>query len=411
MNDPRDKEENYDRRKMKREEMNIQEYPIGHFLSYITENQSEGTTYDMVIESANKAVKYSIPDDRALIEDYWKALALAHECTIDEVTGQYTGLSSDDIELVKACKEQGFDFIKSDVSNFRRLKIGLQVLNYEVMKVNEFTSDRKRMSIIIIDGDQIKLYIKGADSEIEKRLSLSSNEAFLSQARLYIKEFSNMGYRTLMVGMRILDKEELRCYLNGVREAGLKQPKEKEKELERLNNQLENNVYLLGATIVEDKLQDKVPETIRDLRLAGIKVWMLTGDKLTTAKNIGLSCNLISHQMVLFEVCGDAGEDHNKLIREYEAYDFKENDSREFGILIDAVALAKLLCDIDETKKFLDIAHGASSVICCRVSPLQKSEVVTAMKEYDSKAVTLAIGDGGNDVSMIMMAHIGKNAL
>ena len=51
-------------------------------------------------------------------------------------------------------------------------------------------------------------------------------------------------------------------------------------------DEIERDLELIGATIVEDKLQDLVSETIKDLRMAGIKIWVLTGDKVDTAENI-----------------------------------------------------------------------------------------------------------------------------
>jgi magnesium-transporting ATPase (P-type) len=416
----KDKEDNYEKRRNLREEMDIIEFGPNYMIDYLT-NDMEGTTYEnLAVENTNKTARLDLPDDRALIEEYFKCLGLANECVVED-DNSFSGNSPDDIELVKSCKDQGWEPIKSDPSanNFKRLKMGGKaegkVINYEVLNVNEFSSDRKRMSIIVVDGDNIKMYMKGADSEMERRLSKTGNsDAFIDQAKNYIKYFSNMGYRTLMVGMKMMSKEELNLYLEGVREAGMLSSEAKQIKMDMLNDVVERDIFLLGATIVEDKLQDMVPETIRDLRLAGIRVWMLTGDKLTTGKNIGiiiikigLSCNLISHQMKTFEVCGENGDRLEKLIKEFNEYKPKENE--QFGILIDAVALTVLLADADQTKSFLEISHNAASVICCRVSPLQKSEVVKVMKEFDPDAVTLAIGDGGNDVSMIMEAHIGTN--
>lgn len=274
--------------------MDIKEIGPRYMVDYLT-NDLEGTTYEsLIVESISKTEKLDLPDDRAVIEEYWKALGLAHECTVEEHDGEtsketkFSGLSPDDIELVKSTKEQGFEFIKTEASDFRRLQIAGKILNYEVLCVNEFSSDRKRMSIILIDGELIKMYIKGADSEIEKRLDKKgNNEQFIDQSKNYIKYFSNMGFRTLMVGMKIIGREEFEEYYKGIQEAGMLSSEKKKEKLEKLNDNIERNVFLLGATIVEDKLQDQVPETIRDLRLAGVKVWMLTGDKLTTAKNIG----------------------------------------------------------------------------------------------------------------------------
>ena len=181
---------------------------------------------------------------------------------------------------------------------------------------------------------------------------------------------------------------------------------------------------MIGATIVEDKLQENVPETIKKLRIANIKVWMLTGDKMNTAYNIGLSCNLINKNMKIFNVCGieikknenmkiinkdesiqvilDFAKEYNSFKGEYDSLKIPQ-----FGILIDEKALLTINEDIDIQKIFLSIAKDANAVICCRVSPLQKAQVVKMIKNYDKNGITLAVGDGGNDISMIMEAHIG----
>jgi magnesium-transporting ATPase (P-type) len=156
--------------------------------------------------------------------------------------------------------------------------------------------------------------------------------------------------------------------------------------------------------------------------MAGIKIWMLTGDKMDTAYNIGLSCNLISNDdLQIFRVCGEKGESVQKLLEEYndfikydtEVYDINNINNnvknKPFSILIDSSALSGILAsEKEDINRFLSIAINAKAVICCRVTPLQKAEVVRIVKTYNKKAVTLSIGDGGNDVSMIMEAHIGK---
>ena len=103
--------------------------------------------------------------------------------------------------------------------------------------------------------------------------------------------------------MRILTEKEYENFLLKIEVAELEIDK-KEEKLEEIYNSLESNLTLLGTTIVEDKLQEKVPETIEDLRKAGIKIWMLTGDKLNTAYNIALSCNLINKNMKIFIIEG-----------------------------------------------------------------------------------------------------------
>jgi phospholipid-translocating P-type ATPase (flippase) len=211
--------------------------------------------------------------------------------------------------------------------------------------------------------------------------------------------------------MRVLDEKEYQDWNDKFKEASM-DLKNKKERTDDLMNDIEQEVYLMGATIVEDKLQHQVPETIKDLRMAAIKVWMLTGDKMNTAYNIGLSCNLINHNIQSFFVNGESGDTLDKLVEEYTAFkgDINTtafNTAKPHSVIIDSVALTRILEKRSNIKKFLDITYNAVSVICCRVSPLQKSEVVKIMKEYDPNAVTLSIGDGGNDVSMIMEAHIG----
>ena len=349
-------------------------------------------------------------DESTIINEFWKALSMTHECTIDENSQKYIGLSPDDIELLKASKDQGYEYTKGKSNNKRYIKIRDEVKEFEILIINEFSSERRRMSIIINDNGTIKLYSKGADTEMVKRLSKNSNEKFISQSKKFIDYFSQFGFRTLFVAMKIIDSNKFEDWNTRYRSASM-DFKHKKENIEELQNEIESGLHLIGATIVEDKLQDKVPDTIRDLKLAGIKIWMLTGDKFSTAFNIGLSCNLVSNEMKIFKIRGERGENMDFLIEEFSKFYNHNNvdiqDLPPYGIVIDSAALTSIIGDKDNLSNFLLIAHNANSVICCRVSPLQKAQVVKAMKEYKKESVIIAIGDGGNDVSMLMEAHIG----
>ena len=363
-----------------------------------------------------------------IIDEYWKALSLCHDCSIDD-NGYYIGLSPDSIELVRAAKMQGYKYIKNphNKTSIRRIQFGENERNFkdfEKLQLFEFTSDRKRESIIVKEDNCVKMYIKGADNVIEKRLSTNNPSIFLNQAKKFVNHFSSMGYRTLFVGMKVFTNEEYEKVANELNDANMDM-NNKETKLNELYDKIENELYLLGATIVEDKLQDKVPETIRDLKLAGIKLWMLTGDKMSTAFNISLSCNLISKTMKTFFIEGKEIKRNEKLeitnveeieeviisfakkFNKFRGEKEKASDLPSFGILIDEKALLTLCNNESMRNIFLNIAKDAASVICCRVSPLQKSQVVKMIKDYSPDKITLAIGDGGNDVSMIMEAHIG----
>ena len=401
------------------------------------------------------------------IHEFWKALAITNECMIKDQKGEikYMGTSPDDLELVKAAMNQGYKLIETSV-NAKIVRIGGKDFSFEILRVLGFSSERKRMSIIVKDESGIKLYIKGADCEISKRLSkksLQSETYDIVSNGLF--EYSKNGFRTLMVAFRKLSQEDYNFWINKLHEDELN-VQNKQKLIERLYDIIENNLTLIGGTVVEDKLQDKIPETIKELRSAGIKIWVLTGDKLNTAENIGFSCNLLSKEQKLFILKLMPGDDERKvrvdpyremteffiefqkfvdnLIKKYNLdlkYDlyFNESDSQNeniskksrlsnkskiidfdsfkylidknllepFSIIIEAPILAGLFKDFEWTENFLSIAYYSNTVICCRVSPSQKSEVVQKIKNFDSNAVTLAIGDGGNDVSMIMEANIG----
>ena len=193
----------------------------------------------------------------------------------------------------------------------------------------------------------------------------------------------------------------------------------REVELQKIFSNFEKDLVLIGATVVEDRLQDNVPQTIADLQKAGIKIWMLTGDKLETAENIGYSCRLLTKEMEVIK-CSNLEDIHRNFnSKTAQANEEKMKKLVPRGILVEAGALSIIIIIFiflehilgDETftikRWFLKIAKTCEAVICCRVSPAQKADVVKLVKDDDPSLVTLAIGDGANDVSMILEAHIG----
>ncbi len=389
----------------------------------------------VVKSKENKNVCLYLDSTEKLIEEYWKALALCHDCAIQN--GEYIGMSPDNLELVKSASLQGFkfdvsenntQFVISYISPENDSNIKEQQ-RFEKLRQIEFSSDRKRESVIVKEGSLYKLYIKGADSIIEERLDESTPSEVLERSRYFVNLFSAQGYRTLYIAMKVFKEEEWEDFAAELEQAEMDTLHKKEK-LEEINNRIENGLTLIGSTIVEDKLQENVPEVIKELRQADIKIWMLTGDKLSTAYNIGLSCNLINKEIKTFFVEGvekKVDENFNvtnkeeqeeviiKFVKEYKHFQGeienghmeKNSEKLKFGILVDEKALLTITNNEEIAKIFLEVAKEAVAVICCRVSPLQKSQVVKLMKNFDKSKITLAIGDGGNDVSMIMEAHIG----
>ena len=402
---------------------NVNKFPSVKYSNYIVKSRE------------NKNICLYLDTSQKLIEEFWKALALCHDCSIQN--GEYIGMSPDNIELVKSASLQGFKF---DVSE-NNTQFLISYLNpetnenikeqqkFEKLRQIEFSSDRKRESVIVKEGSMYKMYTKGADSIIEERLDKSTPKEVLEKSRYFVNLFSAQGYRTLYVAMKVFKEEEWEDFSSELEQAEMDTLHKKEK-LDEIYQRIENGLTLIGSTIVEDKLQENVPTVIKELRQADIKIWMLTGDKLSTAYNIGLSCNLINKDIKTFFVEGiEKKVDANfnvtnqkeqeevilNFIKEYKHFQgsvengfMQENKHLlKFGILVDEKALLTITNNEEIGKLFLEVAKEAIAVICCRVSPLQKSQVVKLMKNYDKTKITLAIGDGGNDVSMIMEAHIG----
>ena len=169
-----------------------------------------------------------------------------------------------------------------------------------------------------------------------------------------------------------------------------------------LADDLEQRLNLIGATAIEDRLQEGVPETIEQLHEAGINVWVLTGDKLETAVNIGFACRLLRRSFCLMTVHGGDALNTGKQLE--LAQDKMVCEHVEFALIIDGESLEHALNGY--RKLFVNVAIKCRAVICCRASPLQKAQVVCLIRRARN-AMTLAIGDGANDVSMLQAADIG----
>ena len=167
---------------------------------------------------------------KSIINEYWHALDLCHDCSVqinENSEKEYIGMSPDSIELVKAASLQGFQLIPSQSTKYRKLLIGIERSensyydNIEILHILAFSSDRKRESVIIKINKIIKMYIKGADSVIEERLHRNSNKEILNKSKYFVDYFSSQGYRTLLVGMKILSENEFQIFNNEIKKANI----------------------------------------------------------------------------------------------------------------------------------------------------------------------------------------------
>ncbi|XP_017464783.1 PREDICTED: probable phospholipid-transporting ATPase IF [Rhagoletis zephyria] len=332
-------------------------------------------------------------------------------------TLDYQASSPDEKALVEACANLGLVYMGDD-DDVLRIKVVPPHMDYSrpfsVGKVNEmhfsrlnvleFTSDRKRMSVIVKDENGTKwIYTKGAESYVFP-LCANAQSDIVSRTDAHISDFARQGLRTLAVARRRVGDHEYRQFVAGLGEANSSLENRKEL-LEQTYANIECNLELLGSTAVEDALQDEVADTLISLQKAGIKIWVLTGDKVETALNIALSCGHIPPDAIKYFII-DCQSKEDMLVH-LNALD------REivFGIgapcalLIDGKSLSIALSETPEV--FRDIAIKCTAVLCCRLSPLQKSEVVSLIRTAKEGYTTAAVGDGANDVSMIQEAHVG----
>ncbi|EGR28497.1 phospholipid-translocating p-type flippase family protein, putative [Ichthyophthirius multifiliis] len=407
-------------------EFTFEDYILSNILTQEADIK-DNFNLNYVIKSKDGKSSYTLKNQYELSCEYFKALGIAHECIVQknkdplDTKMYYQGPSPDEITLVDCAYNMGFTFTGNTTDGVL-MKInekgGIQK-QYEFKRYNifEFSSDRKRMTIIIEDNGIIKMYIKGADSIVIKRLvGFEENkpildnkqQPFLENAIKKLTEFSSVGLRTLLIGIKIMSRQELDAFLKEYQL--LSDSKDRDTEMAKLADKYEQDFYLLGATAVEDKLQDQVPEVINDMLRANIKVWMLTGDKLETAENIARSCKLILNDFECLTISATDEKIIRKELMEIQWRRFKyckENKIRKC-FLIEGDALTKVFDERnpDLKKRFVQITKECESVVCCRVSPTQKAQVVRSIKQQLGK-VTLAIGDGANDVNMIQEAHIG----
>ncbi|XP_032594916.1 phospholipid-transporting ATPase ID isoform X6 [Drosophila grimshawi] len=438
----------------------------------------------------------AVRSDERHAQNFFRLLALCHTVMAETVDGrlEYQAQSPDEAALVSAARNFGFVF-RSRTPNSITIEVMGSLEEYELLHILDFNNVRKRMSVILRRSESVVLYCKGADNVIYDRLH-GGQEDMKARTQDHLNKFAGEGLRTLVLAERQLSKDYYNDWRLRHQEASLSMDS-REQKLNAIYEEIESDMDLLGVTAIEDKLQDGVPKSISNLQNAGIKIWVLTGDKQETAINIGYSCQLLTDELVdVFIVDGSSVEEVEKQLRQFKEsikifdrfrpggidnyngesgmdplsvtmtqtsafmqdsngsiisqpppaisvvtfrWDAKIKDNKGgpdsaecqnifgdgrksvdgrqtpaasevdestgFALVVNGHSLVHCLSPELETK-FLDIASNCKAVICCRVTPLQKALVVELIKRAKN-AVTLAIGDGANDVSMIKAAHIG----
>ena len=348
---------------------------------------------------------------RTAIHHFLTLLATCHtvipERKDEKAEIKYQAASPDEGALVEGAVMLGYKFLARKPRSVI-IQVEGQEHEYELLAVCEFNSTRKRMSTIFRCPDgKIRIYCKGADTVIMERLH--KDNPIVDVTLQHLEEYATDGLRTLCLAMREISDQEFREWQHIFDKASTTVDGNRAEELDKAAEIIEHDFFLLGATAIEDKLQDGVPDTIHTLQTAGIKVWVLTGDRQETAINIGMSCKLISEDMTLLIVNEEnpsATKDNlSKKLDAVRNHAVNSTELEPLALIIDGKSLTFAL-EKDMERLFLDLAVRCRAVVCCRVSPLQKALVVKLVKRH-LKSLLLAIGDGANDVSMIQAAHVG----
>ncbi|OJJ64446.1 hypothetical protein ASPSYDRAFT_84458 [Aspergillus sydowii CBS 593.65] len=242
------------------------------------------------------------------------------------------------------------------------------------------------------------------EEELVEEALVVNEAAVFERCFQHLNDFATEGLRTLLYAHRYLDDTTYQEWKQAYHEASTSLV-DRQQRIEKVGQQIEEQLELTGATAIEDKLQKGVPEAIDKLRRANIKLWMLTGDKRETAINVGHSCRLVkdySTLVVLDQEMGNVGPSIEELTA-----DITSKKVAHSVIVVDGQTLSMIERDDALRAPFFRLAILVDSVICCRASPKQKAFLVKSIRQQVQDSVTLAIGDGANDIAMIQEAHVG----
>ncbi|KAJ5936123.1 hypothetical protein N7454_005421 [Penicillium verhagenii] len=347
------------------------------------------------------------------VRDIVLALALCHNVTptTEDEDGQkvtnYQASSPDEIAIVRYTEEVGLKLSHRDRQNvvLESTDSKRVVVRVRIMDIFPFTSDSKRMGIIVqFEHDEntpeagsksepeIWFYQKGADTVMS---SIVATNDWLDE------ETANMareGLRTLVIGRKRLSLQQYQEFSAQYKQASLSLQNRDAGLTKVVGEYLERDLELLGVTGVEDRLQRDVKSSLELMRNAGIKIWMLTGDKVETARCVAISAKLVSRGQYIHTVSKVTDKSAAQ-----EALDFLRNKP-DCCLLIDGESLSLMLGSFRTA--FISVAVLLPAVIACRCSPTQKAEVANLIRQHTKKRVC-CIGDGGNDVSMIQAADVG----
>ncbi|KIJ61190.1 hypothetical protein HYDPIDRAFT_138015 [Hydnomerulius pinastri MD-312] len=336
-------------------------------------------------------------DMSSRLRDVVLSLALCHNVTPvtnDDGTITYQASSPDEVAIVKWTESVGLTLTSRDRTSITLQTPTGSALTYDILELFPFTSESKRMGIVVRETHtgEILFLQKGADVVMAR--IVQRNDWLEEETGNMARE----GLRTLVVARKRLTSQQYAAFKQRHHEASVRTDGRNEAMAGVVAEYLERDLELLGLTGVEDKLQDEVKSTLELLRNAGIKIWMLTGDKIETARCIAISTKLVARNQYIHEVAKLKTSDQVR-----DELEFLQS-KLDCCLVIDGDSLQ--LCLNLYKNEFIEITTKLSAVVACRCSPTQKADVARLIRHHTKKRVC-CIGDGGNDVSMIQAADVG----
>lgn len=325
-----------------------------------------------------------------------RCLALCHSVIFDEKK-QFNSASPEELTFVRFAMNYFFEFHDFEVVDGQSYIIVKEFgapQRYRLLQTFDFTSDRKKMSVIVEKNGEIYMYTKGADDVVKLNLS-AQYQNDMEHMNGKLESLAQEGYRVMLLAMRKISREEWEKL-----EPELQKARNDPLWMDVIQKRTEVELQLVGSCSIEDQLQDEVRESIEYIREAKIKVWIITGDKGDTAVSVGKNSGLINSTTKIYR---------------FESYTHGEDYTAELVHPCCALVYGSFLGNLlsfkveeDRTyKSFVKTLIKCDTAIFCRISPRQKQEIVKIIQNYNPDLVTLAIGDGANDASMISAAHIG----
>jgi phospholipid-transporting ATPase len=353
--------------------------------------------------------------EQAEMANFLKGLSLCNTVVIAEGEGgklTYDGSSTDEVALVTCARTNGYTLCGRTSESISHQINNEKPITYKVETVLPFTAERKMMSIVLRDSntDALTLITKGADSSIISNLDNDHprNKEILPSAVATLKMYAEEGLRTLAFGTKEINSRDYAEWIKQWNTANLAMS-DRTNLVHNACLAMEKGMVLMGCTAIEDKLQDEVAETIKFFLDAGIIIWVLTGDKRETAINIAGTSKLLDplkDQLIILDNSERGSKTMSDLVRDAIAT-AKASKARnqKVSMIIDGRTIEAVEASAECSKLFEELSYFVTSAVCCRVTPIQKANVVSM---FQKKGYTcLGIGDGANDVSMIQEAKVG----